>query len=320
MRPLLLLRHASAMDERAAPQIPVKRGADRRLLRYTMPLWNEYLIEPHRLHLVSKGPAIGHHRAIRLLIKLAPLALVVVLSVFVMATGLYRELSLATLIRHRTAVDGFIAEHPLTAFVSFVALYIGVVTLSIPGGLVLTVSGGLLFGPLVGASGAFIGGTIGSSLIFLIARSAFGGWLIRRAGPFVKKLAAGFRSGAFSYLLFLRLVPLFPFWLVNIAPALFGVRFSVFISATALGIIPLTFAYALFGSGLDSAIAAQASAYEACLAAARDQCQVDFDLRLALTPKFIAALAAIIVVALAPLIVRRWKARREAMMDDNNRP
>ncbi len=243
-----------------------------------------------------------------------------ILSVFVMATGLYRELSFATLIRHRAAVNGFVAGHPLAAFVSFVALYIGVVALSIPGALVLTVSGGLLFGPLVGASGAFIGAMTGASLIFLIARSALGGWLIKRAGPFVEKLAAGFRRGAFSYLLFLRLVPLFPFWLVNIAPALFGVRFAVFIGATALGIIPLTVAYALFGAGLDSAIAAQASAYEACLAAARGQCRIDFDLRLVMTPELIAALAAITVVALAPLVVRRWRARREATPDDENRP
>jgi uncharacterized membrane protein YdjX (TVP38/TMEM64 family) len=278
--------------------------------------------QPIRLgsHPVSKGAPIGYDRAIHLLIKVTPLALVVILSVIVMATGLHRELSVATLIRHRAAVNGFVAGHPVTAFVSFIALYVGVVALSIPGALVLTVSSGLLFGALVGASGAFIGAILGASLIFLIARSALGGWLVKRAGPFAEKLAAGFRRGAFSYLLFLRLVPLFPFWLVNIAPALFGVRFSVFIGATALGIIPLTVAYALFGAGLDSAIAAQASAYEACLAAAREQCQIDFDLRLALTPQLIAALAAITLVALTPLIVRRWRARREAMTNDADRP
>jgi hypothetical protein len=76
----------------------------------------------------------------------------------------------------------------------------------------------------------------------------------------------------------------------------------------------------LFGAGLDSAIAAQASAYEACLAAAREQCQIDFDLRLALTPQLIAALAAITLVALMPLIVRRWRARRKAMTNDADRP
>ncbi|MGZ8330019.1 MAG: TVP38/TMEM64 family protein [Rhodoplanes sp.] len=231
-------------------------------------------------------------------------------SVLVFATGLHRELSLATLIRHRAAINAFVAERPLAAFLGFVALYIGVVALSVPGAALLTVSGGLLFGPLAGGLGAFIGATTGASLIFLIGRSALGGWLVKRAGPFAEKLADGFRRGAFSYLLFLRLVPLFPFWLVNIAPALFGVRFAVFVGATALGIIPLTFAFALFGAGLDSAIAAQASAYQACLAAGHEPCRIDFDLRLALTPELIAALAAVGVVALVPLAVKRWRAAR----------
>jgi uncharacterized membrane protein YdjX (TVP38/TMEM64 family) len=194
--------------------------------------------------------------------------------VLVFATGLQRELSLATLIRHRAEIDAFVAERPLAAFVGFVALYIGVVALSIPGAALLTVSGGLLFGPLAGSLGAFIGATTGACLIFLIARSALGGWL------------------------------------VNIAPALFGVRLAVFVGATALGIIPLTFAFALFGAGLDSAIAAQASAYRACLAAGREPCTIDFDLRLALTPELIAALAVVGVVALVPLAVKRWRAAR----------
>jgi uncharacterized membrane protein YdjX (TVP38/TMEM64 family) len=230
--------------------------------------------------------------------------------VLVFATGVHRELSLATLIRHRAAIDAFVADRPLAAFVGFVALYIGAVALSIPGAALLTVSGGLLFGPLAGGLGAFIGATTGASLIFLIARSALGGWLVKRAGPFAEKFAGGFRRGAFSYLLFLRLVPLFPFWLVNIAPALFGVRLAVFVGATALGIIPLTFAFALFGAGLDSAIAAQASAYQACLAAGREPCAIDFDLRLALTPELIAALAVVGVVALVPLAVKRWRTTR----------
>ena len=109
-------------------------------------------------------------------------------------------------------------------------------------------------------------------MIFLIARSALGEWLTRRAGPFAAKLAEGFRADAFSYLLFLRLVP-FPFWLVNLAPALFGVRLSTFIAASAIGIIPATVTFAVFGAGLDSIIAAQEPQYNACLAAGRGDCK-----------------------------------------------
>lgn len=241
----------------------------------------------------------------------ALLALIVCAGVLVMATGLYREVSLETLVRHRAAINAFVAGHPLAALAGFVALYIAVAALSIPGGAVMTVSGGLLFGPLIGTLGTFIGATTGASIIFLIARSAFGGWLVKKAGPFAEKLADGFRQGAFNYLLFLRLVPLFPFWLVNIAAALFGVRFAVFVTATAIGIIPLTFAFTLFGAGLDSSIAAQAAAYEACRAAGHDPCAVSFDLRRALTPELIAALAVISVVALVPIGIRRWRTARE---------
>lgn len=236
-------------------------------------------------------------------------------TALVFATGLHRELSIAALIRHRAEVDGFVAAHWLGAYASFIAIYVAVATLSIPGVLVLTVSGGLLFGPFFGALGAFLGATIGGTFIFLVARSAFGGWLVARAGPFAARLAEGFRRGAFSYLLFLRLVPLFPFWLVNIAPALVGVSFRVFIGATALGIIPLTCAYALFGAGLDRAIATQAAAYQACLAAGGAQCQVDFDLRLAVTPELIIALVVVMAVATIPLIVRRYQLARSERED-----
>ncbi len=121
--------------------------------------------------------------------------------------------------------------------------------LSLPGGAILTVIGGLLFGVIVGSVAAAVGALVGATAIFLIARSAAGEFLTRRAGPFAAKLAEGFRADAFSYLLFLRLVP-FPFWLVNLASALFGVRLSTYVAATAIGIVPATVAFAAFGAGL----------------------------------------------------------------------
>ena len=147
-------------------------------------------------------------------------------------------------------------------------------------------------------------------MIFLIARSAFGEYLTRRAGPMAARLAEGFRADAFSYLLFLRLVP-FPFWLVNLAPALFGVRLSTFVAATALGILPATLTFALFGAGLDSVIAAQESHYNACLAAGRADCRLDFDLSQVLTPTLLAgARSASRLLALIPAFVRRVFGRK----------
>ena len=145
--------------------------------------------------------------------------------------------------------------------------------------------------------------------MFLIARSAIGEFLTRRAGPFAARLAEGFRADAFNYLLFLRLVP-FPFWLVNLAPALFGVRLSTFVAATAIGILPATVTFAVFGAGLGTVMAAQEAQYSACLAAGRNDCSVDFDASNVLTPTLLAALVALGVLALVPVLARRLWGRR----------
>ena len=102
-----------------------------------------------------------------------------------------------------------------------------------------------------------IGATVGATLIFLIARTALGEPLLRLAGPRARQLAKGFRDDAFNYLLFLRLVPVFPFFLVNLVPAFAGVHLRPFVAATAIGVIPAVIVFSLAGMGLDSVIAAQ---------------------------------------------------------------
>ena len=241
--------------------------------------------------------------------KLMPLAAIVLLATAIIATGWHRELSLEALVRHRAAVDAFVDHHLLAAVAAFLALYVTVVALSIPGAVFLTVTAGILFGCLVGGLVALAGATIGATLIFLIARSALSEYVQRRAGPRLAKLAEGFKADAFSYLLFLRLVPVFPFWLVNLAPALLGVRLRTFVLATALGVIPATFVFAFVGSGLDSLVAAQESAYHACLASGRSDCRLDFDLMAAATPRLLIALTALGILALVPTLVRRWRSR-----------
>ena len=130
----------------------------------------------------------------------------------------------------------------------------------------LTLAGGLLFGWLLGGIASMIGATLGAVIVFLIARSALSEVLAARAGPWLDRFREGFKQDAFNYLLFLQLVPIFPFWLVNLAPGLLGVSFATYLITTILGIIPGTFAYSLAGSGLDSIIAAQQSAHQSCLA------------------------------------------------------
>jgi uncharacterized membrane protein YdjX (TVP38/TMEM64 family) len=244
--------------------------------------------------------------------RLLPLIAIVAALGLILAMGWHRHLSVESLVRHHGVLQHFVAQNKLAALAGYIALYIAVVALSVPGAVFLTVAGGILFGALLGGTAAALGATIGAILIFLIAKSALGEQLSRRAGPLADRLAEGFRADAFSYLLFLRLVPIFPFWLVNLVPALAGVRLRVFATATAIGILPGTFAFAFVGAGLTSVIAAQGTAYRACLAAGRSDCRLDFDLKAAVTPELLIALAALGVVALIPVIVRRLRARSPA--------
>jgi uncharacterized membrane protein YdjX (TVP38/TMEM64 family) len=184
--------------------------------------------------------------------RLLPLAILVAAVVAVFALGLDRYISLETLARHREWLLAQVQGWYAGAALAFILVYAASVALSVPGAWILTLAAGFLFGTPVGAAFSVIGATIGATLLFLIARTALGETLRARAGPFLRKLEAGFRENAFNYLLVLRLIPLFPFWLVNLVPALLGVSLSVFVLATFLGIIPGSLVYAGIGSGLGS--------------------------------------------------------------------
>jgi uncharacterized membrane protein YdjX (TVP38/TMEM64 family) len=132
---------------------------------------------------------------------------------------------------------------------------------------------------------------------------------VRRAGPRVASIAEGFRVDAFSYLLFLRLVPIFPFWLVNLVPALCGVSLKTFALATVLGMIPGTFAFTFVGAGLESVVVAQEADYRACIAAGTPECRLDFHLKSVITPEILTALVALGILALVPIVVTRLRTR-----------
>jgi uncharacterized membrane protein YdjX (TVP38/TMEM64 family) len=166
----------------------------------------------------------------------------------------------------------------------------------------------------LGGIASIFGATIGASIVFLIARSALGDLLAARAGPFLSRFREGFQEDAFSYLLFLRLVPIFPFWLVNLAPSLLGVSFGTYVATTFLGIIPGTFAYALAGNGLDSVIEAQQAQHQSCLAkmgaGGQESCPYALDPGALLTPELIAGLVALGLVALVPVAVKWFRRPR----------
>ncbi len=258
----------------------------------------------------AKGPPAS--RAWRLL----PVGVVVLAMIVAYSLGWHRLLSLETLVRHRAELEAFVGANRPAAVLSFAGVYVAAVAMSFPGAALLTITGGVLFGAVIGSIAAVIGATVGATLLFLIASSAFGSVLARRAGKRATKVAEGFRADAFSYLLFLRLVPIFPFWLVNLAAALVGVKIATFVSATAIGIVPGTVAYAVLGAGLDSVIAAQEGAFRSCVAAGRPDCRLDFDLSAAVTPQLLGALVALGIVALIPVVLRRFRRGQPAPSAD----
>ena len=168
----------------------------------------------------------------------------------VRASGLGDLLSLDALAQHRQALSGFVARHLALSAIGFVVVYAAVVALSVPGAVVLTLAGGFLFGALAGTLLTVLGATIGATLVFLLARRLFGADALARLGAPAERLAQGIRRNAASYLLVLRLVPLFPFFLVNLVPAFAGVGLPVYMLTTFFGIMPATAVFSLAGAGL----------------------------------------------------------------------
>src|SRR5205814_3078412 len=143
----------------------------------------------------------------------------------------------------------FVAQGGMAAGLAFVVTYAGLVALSLPAAAFLSITSGFLFGCWLGAIYAVLGATIGATVVFLAVRAGIAG-LVERAGPRVRRLEAGFREDALSYLLVLRLVPIFPFWLVNLAAGAVGMRLWVYVLATFFGMAPTSFIYASLGNGL----------------------------------------------------------------------
>ncbi len=239
-----------------------------------------------------------------------PLAIILIAIAGVFATGLHRSLSFEAFIRYQTELQALVEAHRLAMLGLYVLVYITAVTLSLPASAFLTTIGGYLFGWLLGGTVASMAATSGAVCIFLIARTSLGRPLLRRAGSRIQDLAAGFQKQSFSYLLFLRLMPVVPFWLTNLAAALFGMRLKNFVLATQIGMLPVSFAFAFAGSGLDDVIAAHEQTRSQCLSAGRADCTIDFNVKSLLTPELMTALAVLGILALAPILVRSWRTRK----------
>jgi uncharacterized membrane protein YdjX (TVP38/TMEM64 family) len=184
-----------------------------------------------------------------------PLLLLLAVAVAVWASGLLNQLSWTGLARNQTLLAGWVGGHPVLAPLLFVLVYVAVAALSVPEAAVVTVAGGLLFGTLAGGALTVVGATIGACILFVVARSALAEPLARRGGAVMRAVRDRLHRDGFLYLLSIRLIPAFPFWLVNLAAALCGMRLAPFAAATFLGIAPGTFVFASIGAGIGSVLA-----------------------------------------------------------------
>jgi uncharacterized membrane protein YdjX (TVP38/TMEM64 family) len=228
--------------------------------------------------------------------RLIPILVCVVGLVAFFALGLERYLSIEALRQHRSVLRAWVETWGVLAALVFMAVYIVTVAFSLPGATILTIAGGFLFGRGWSTVLVVISATLGATVLFSIARTALGDVFRARAGAWLPRLEAGFREHALSYLIVLRLVPLFPFFIINLVPAFLGVPLSTFMLGTFIGIIPGTFVYATVGAGLGSVF----------------DTGEPFSLRGVLTPQIVTALVGLAVLALLPVIYKHLTARRGA--------
>lgn len=247
-------------------------------------------------------------RGLTALRRFGPPLLIAGAMAFAFMQGWHHQVTLDNIVAQRDRFHHFLAEHVTLSVLAYMAIYALAVALSLPCGLILTAAGGLLFGWLIGALAAVVAATTGATIVFLIARTAVGDSLSRRSGPWLAKLSEGFQKDALSYMLFLRLVPAFPFWFVNLAPAVLGVPLKTFVIGTFLGIIPATLAFASAGAGLDSVILAAKNDLAACVALeGLDRCKLQINASSFLTRELIQALVLVGLVALIPVVLKKWR-------------
>ena len=224
---------------------------------------------------------------------LLPAMLLAGLTLF-FASGANEIISWGFLSTHYAAIKTFVGDHIWLGYFVFFCSYVLAVAFSLPIASLLTLAGGAVLGwPAIIL--VIAAATTGAGLVFMAARNLFTDLLRHRAATFFAKLEKGFSENAFFYLLALRLVPVAPFWAVNIVPALTRMPFRQFISATCLGIIPGTAIYISMGRGFDHTLATGKTP----------------DLGVLTSPEILLPLAALGGLSLLPILVRRWQAAKK---------
>jgi uncharacterized membrane protein YdjX (TVP38/TMEM64 family) len=225
--------------------------------------------------------------------RFGPAILIVVLVIAAFASGLTRHLSLHELRDRRDLLQGLVHTHPILSVAAYVGVYAVVITLCLPAAMVMTLSGGFLFGPWIGGLAASIGCTLGGVVVFLVCRTAAGDVLRRRAGPQVAQIEDEVRRDAFFYIVSLRLFPIMPYWLATLALGFIELPLSTYLIASYVGIVPISFVYAGLGSSLSAIFARHEHA----------------DFHMVAQPQVFLPLLGLAILSIIPVVVRRYRRR-----------
>ena len=237
-----------------------------------------------------------------------PFAALLALIAIAYLLGLHRYLTLQSIAEHQASLQDYVTGHLIFGLLAYAVIYVLAVALSLPGAGILSILGGFVFGWALSAPVTIVAATVGAVIVFKIVQTSLGAALAERAGPFVQRLSRGFENDGFNYLLFLRLVPAFPFFAVNAVAGLTRMDLRTFTIATFIGIIPGSFAFAWLGRGLGSVIEAQRLAHDSCIAGqSPDTCPFELSAASLVTPQLLAAFAVLGVVALIPVMLKKWK-------------
>ncbi len=182
--------------------------------------------------------------------KIAVACIVAALVAAFFIFDLGRFLTLESLKANRIALRSYYEDHSFLMAGGFILLYIAQTALSLPGAAILSLAAGAVFGAVMGTVYVNIGATIGASMAFLVARYLFHDVIQNKFGPRLEKINTELETRGFNYLLFLRLVPVFPFFLINLGAGLTKIPLRTFFFGTMIGIIPGSFVFCNAGASL----------------------------------------------------------------------
>jgi uncharacterized membrane protein YdjX (TVP38/TMEM64 family) len=235
---------------------------------------------------------------------LALLLLILGLCLLVTAP-VYESPILIFLNDHLARFTRLVEENRVLALLIYIATYVSCAAASFPSAILLTLIGGCLFGAFLGGTAAAVSATLGGLCAFIAARSLSRNWSRRLAGFDLSRMIGALEQDAASYLMFLRLTPIFPFWLVNLAAAIAGVRLRTFLWTTFFGVMPGGFAFATAGEALGAILARQTEIYRACLAQGAKSCSLHIDPAALVDQRLVLALAFLGALALIPVMMKR---------------